>query len=352
MRIFQCANCNHPVFFDNVLCHKCGSALGFSLENYTLVTLARNNGKLVDLFNANVRYTYCANEQHGACNWLVPESSHSSYCAACNLNSVIPDIHDESKMVLWRELEKTKRRLIYSLYRFSLPIQSKVDDPQNGLSFEFLSDDPSKGNKGRILTGHSNGVITINIAEADSAYREKARSQMGESYRSLIGHFRHEVGHYYWDRLIYNDESLLTQFRALFGDERADYGEALKKHYEDGPVQGWESIYVSSYAAAHPWEDWAETWAHYHHFMATLESAYSFGLSTEPLVRNDNSLKITANFDPYIELDFERIAATYIPLTLAINSLNRSMGQPDLYPFVVPAPAMQKLAFIHSTLHR
>jgi len=351
MRIFQCANCFHPVYFDNVLCQKCGSSLGFSLENYTLITLSNQNGQFTDLFNSNIRYTYCANKQHDACNWLVPTDSGSTFCSACHLNRLIPDIHDQNKMTLWRELEKMKRRLVYALYRFGLPLKSKADDPESGLCFEFLSDEPIVDKKERVLTGHANGVITINIAEADSVHRENARSQMGESYRSLIGHFRHEVGHYYWDRLIYSDPSLLSEFRALFGDERADYGEALKKHYAEGPANGWESIYVSAYAAAHPWEDWAETWAHYLHFMGTLETAYSFGLSTSPLIKNDDSLRAIADFDPYLEMNFKRIASTYIPLTLAINSLNRSMGQPDLYPFVVPAPAMEKLAFIHRVLH-
>jgi hypothetical protein len=89
----------------------------------------------------------------------------------------------------------------------------------------------------------------------------------------LLGHFRHEVGHYFWDRLVATDPHQLEEFRVLFGDDRQDYGEALKRHYDEGAPANWQDTYISMYATMHPWEDFAETWAHYLHIVDTLETA-------------------------------------------------------------------------------
>jgi len=234
--------------------------------------------------------------------------------------------------------------LVYSLIRLGLPLASKANDPETGLWFDFKAnvegEDP-------VMTGHDNGLITVNIAEADSVQREAARQKMGEPYRTLIGHFRHEVGHYYWDVLVTRDEDTLMEFRRLFGDETQDYGEALERHYAEGAPTNWGDSFVSAYASTHPWEDWAETWAHYLHLVDTLETAYFFGMSLDADLAPPTELKMAACFDPYQQRDFEPIFNATLPITFAVNSLNRGMGQPDLYPFVLPATVVEKMRFVH-----
>ena len=199
----------------------------------------------------------------------------------------------------------------------------------------------------KVLTGHDNGIITINIAEADDIEREMARRSMNEVYRSVLGHFRHEIGHYYFDRLIGNTEKI-DRFRRLFGDERVDYAAALDKYYREGPQKNWNQQYISAYATAHPWEDWAETWAHYMHIIDTLETAYAFGLSVDPLIADiNNTLSADIAYDPYKIKNFEPILKTWLPLTFALNSLSRSMGLQDTYPFYITRPVSEKMKYIH-----
>ena len=211
--------------------------------------------------------------------------------------------------------------------------------------FDFLSDRNATDGQ-RILTGHDNGLITINIAEADDIYREMSRNQMNEVYRTLLGHFRHEIGHYYWDVLIGRTDKLFP-FRNLFGDERADYGFALQQYYSNNYSKIWKKQFISKYASAHPWEDWAETWAHYMHIVDTLETADSFGLNVRPRVVKPEDDMNTSFVDPYTVTNFDEIIDMWLPLTFAMNSLNRSMGLRDLYPFVISRTIKEKLRFIH-----
>ncbi len=197
-----------------------------------------------------------------------------------------------------------------------------------------------------VMTGHDNGLITLNIAEADDAYREQTRTAMGEPYRTLLGHFRHEVGHYYWDRLV-RDGGTIEEFRTVFGDETMDYDAALQAHYQNGAPANWRESYISAYATMHPWEDFAETWAHYLHMIDTLEMAYYFELRVSPRLSSTEGLSATADRDPYTIEDVGNLLNEWLPVTFAVNSLNRSMGQPDLYPFVLSAPAIEKLGFVH-----
>jgi len=203
------------------------------------------------------------------------------------------------------------------------------------------------GHRGRFHR-HNEGLITINIAEADDPFREKTRQELGEPYRTLLGHFRHEIGHYYWDRLIKNQRSI-EPFRTLFGDETADYAEAQKQHYETGPPAEWAQRFVSAYASMHPWEDWAETFAHYLHIVDTLETARTYGLALKPRAASGAPLPdLTArrlHFD-----DFDDLISAWFPLTNALNSLNRSMGLADLYPFILSEPAIAKLRFVHDII--
>jgi len=214
------------------------------------------------------------------------------------------------------------------------------------MAFSFLENDPAAG---QVFTGHESGLITINIAEADDPFREKMRVQMGEAYRTLLGHFRHEIGHHYWNRLI-QDSPWLLRFRERFGDERADYAQAQQRHYDGGPPQDWGLRFVSAYASMHPWEDWAETWAHYLHITDTLETARAYGLALRPKPVTDAPPQprlAVRRLDPH---SFEDLLAGWLPLTVALNNLNRSMGLPDSYPFILSDTAIEKLRFVHEVI--
>jgi hypothetical protein len=261
------------------------------------------------------------------------------------LTRVIPDLNSEENKKAWFKLETAKRRLVYSLLEHDLPLRTKAEDPANGLAFELKADPPDGP---RVLTGHDDGVITLNIDEADDVQREKRRLSMHEPYRTLLGHFRHEIGHYYWDRLIKNS-SRLEDYRRLFGDEQADYNAALKLHYDNGPRANWNEQFVSAYASVHSWEDWAETWAHYLHMTDTLETAAACGLSLQPNRKDDPVLK-KQKVKPVQRQSFDEIITNWFPLTFALNSLNRGMGLSDAYPFVLPTPAVDKLRFVHETI--
>jgi hypothetical protein len=290
------------------------------------------------------KYRLCQNAvDYGVCSWAVAadDTQGGGLCVSCRLNSVIPDLSTPEAILHWGKLELGKRRMLYTIMELELPIENRFERPENGLSFAFM-----KGKK--VLTGQDNGLITINLAEADDPHREQVREMMGEAYRTVLGHFRHEVGHYYWDRLI-RDSPRLQQCRALFGDETYDYQEALDKHYKQGTPSDWPQSFVSAYATMHPWEDWAETWAHYLHMVDTLETARSYGivvqqhpLDAPPLPTVTMRQLDFSNFDTLIE--------SWIPLTLALNSLDRSMGHADSYPFVLSAPALEKLRFVHDVV--
>jgi hypothetical protein len=238
--------------------------------------------------------------------------------------------------------------LLYTLFDLGLPVESKSEDQAHGMAFQFLEDDPAVG---AVFTGHEAGVITINIAEADDPFREKMRVQLGEGYRTLLGHFRHEIGHHYWNRLV-EPGDWLPRFRERFGDERADYGQAQQRHYDRGPPPDWSVHCVSPYASMHPWEDWAETWAHYLHMTDTVETARAHGLALRPRPVTDGDpphtpAVRTTRLDPR---RFDDLVASWFPLTVALNSLNRSMGLADIYPFVLSETAVEKLRFVHEVI--
>ena len=359
MKIFRCQQCENPLYFENTKCEVCECRLGYCEKTSILATLVMmENYTDADSLNTYTllledgkQYRYCKNFGHKACNWIINKDDESGFCTACALNRTIPNLQKRKNLREWRKLERAKHRLVYALLRFGLPVIDKNEAPNKGLAFDFLSDKYASGNAQPVRTGHFNGLITINVAEADNVHREYMRKQLAEPYRTIIGHFRHEVGHYYWERLIRDRPEILKKFRDFFGDERADYGEALKKHYQNGPPKQWRQSYISKYAASHPWEDWAETWAHYLHLVDTMETAFNFGISTGEAFRDSSPLKMQADFDPYEEERFGKILKAFVPLTFALNSLNRSMGQKDIYPFVIPKQTVKKLKFIHRLLH-
>jgi len=251
-------------------------------------------------------------------------------------------------------MEAAKRRLLAGLLTLRLPIVPKATDPENGLAFEFLAD-PEDPNADPVLTGHFQGLITIHIAEADDAERERRRHAMGEPYRTLLGHFRHEIGHYYWDRLVQQNPDRLEPFRTLFGDERQDYQQSLDAHYANGPMDPSAAAdrgYISAYAAAHPWEDWAETFAHYLHLADVLETAHACGLSLAPFRESEPRFQADRRFTPNdLHRTFETRVDEWRALSYLHNNLNRSMGLPDGYPFILTPGVLEKLRFIDETVH-
>lgn len=350
MRLFTCSGCGHRLYFENVACTRCGATLGFVPDSLRLEALEATGDGTWRTHHDPRRYRLCANyADHAVCNWMVGADGDEDFCRACRLDRTIPDLGVERNRALWQTLETEKRRLVYSLLRLGLPVVSRSRDPC-GLEFDFLADTPSTfSERGRVLTGHSAGLITINIAEADPAERERLRDWMDEPYRTILGHFRHESGHYYWDRLI-RDSHRLDEFRALFGDDRADYQDALERHYRAGSPADWPERFVSAYASTHPWEDWAETWAHYLHIVDTLETAYQYGLRIRPRA-GDDTRDVSHDFDAYHQSDFGALIEHWLPLTFVLNSLNRSTGHEHAYPFVLAPAALDKLAFVHRVVH-
>ena len=348
MKLFKCQACGQLLYFENTACVNCGHRLGYLPERTELSALEPEGDAWRALAEPERPYRFCANAEHDVCNWLVPAQSNARYCLACRHNGVIPDIGAPAQLAAWRVIELAKHRLFYALLRLGLPLTTRAADPTHGLVFEFLADPPQGGPN--VMTGHDDGLITIALVEADDAEREKRRVAMGEPYRTLLGHFRHEVGHHYWDILV-RDGGRLDACRAVFGDDTRDYNAALKAHYEKGAPGDWQENYVSSYATTHPWEDFAETWAHYLHIVDTMEMARAFGVTVRPRLDDTGALAAEIDVDAYAADRFDAIVEDWLPLTFALNSINRCMGQSDLYPFVLSPPVIAKLSFIHDLVH-
>lgn len=325
MKRFTCPVCLAELHFGNAACVVCGSAVAYDSRAQGFRALDPRSP------------APCGNRTTAGCNWLAEYDG--TLCAACAHNRTVPDTAPPGNADRWREIEEAKRFLFYSILKWSLPHPTRAEAAK-GLAFDFLADPDPADSAARVMTGHAEGLITLAIAEGDDAERERRRAAMGEPYRTLIGHFRHEVGHYYWEVLV-RDGGRLDAFRAAFGDERPDYGEALARHYANGPPQDWPMNYISAYAASHPWEDFAETWAHYIHIVDGLETARAFGIAA------DGS---DIEGDPYRKGTLDDLLADWVPLTVAVNSLNRSLGQPDFYPFVLNASVEAKLRFIHDLI--
>jgi hypothetical protein len=353
MKSFHCT-CGQLIFFENVTCMHCGRQLGF-LPDLMVMSSLEPDEKEKGVFYSTDReaedepYKKCFNYEHeAACNWMIPPTmQEDSFCVSCRLNEMIPDLSIEQNKALWALTEAAKRRLIYSLLSLRLPLETREENPKGGLAFRFLANTRNAdGTETPVLTGHEDGIITLNIAEADDLYREKARLAMKEPYRTLVGHFRHEIGHYYWDRIV-RDTKFIERFREIFGDERVvDYDQALKIYYTIGAPADWQNRFISIYATAHPWEDWAETWAHYLHISDTLEVASNFGLISKRLKLDIHpSPGGGSQFAPKPKT-FDEVIEAWAQLSVALNSINRSMGLSDIYPFVLSKPVVEKLRFI------
>jgi len=342
MRNFSCTKCGTKVYFKNVKCLKCGHALGFDPDALAVIALKPDaEPGLYRPITGDTKQVlrYCNNVVHGACNWLTRADDPNLFCVACDLNRTIPNLSEPGNLTAWQDLERAKKRLVYSLLRFGLPLDTSPAPPGR-LIFDFTRN---------TMTGHLDGVITINILEADAVERERQRQQFDEPYRSLLGHLRHESGHYYWQVLV-ESAGLLEEFRALFGDERADYHSALTQHHTYGPKPDWQLNHVSGYASMHPSEDWAETWAHYLHMVDSVDTAEAEGMEPRAAGLIFGSIWPFKKYDVYRDETLDSLLERWVPLTLALNSMNRSMGHADYYPFVIPDPAREKLRFVHQVI--
>jgi hypothetical protein len=349
MQLFECQGCQSALHFENSQCLTCGRAVGFLEDRFAMSALEGGPDRYQALGADGRLYRYCDNVRHSVCNWLIPDESSDRLCGSCRHNRMIPDLNISQNVERWRKIELAKRYVFRSLMRWRLPRPNKADDPDRGLAFDFLGDVGSgSGGAAHVLTGHDNGLITLNVAEGDDVEREKRRAALGEPYRTLVGHFRHEIGHYYWDRLV-RDGGRLEAFRTVFGDERDDYNGALQRHYSGGPPPNWSIRFISAYATSHPWEDFAETWAHYLHIVDALETARSYGINVRARLTPDGA-GANIDFNPYAAPSAGRLVDAWVPLTVALNSVNRSMGQHDLYPFVLNESVMRKLEFIHDLI--
>jgi hypothetical protein len=335
MRDFTCPNCGQRLAFENSVCLSCGAALGFSLDDMALLVITTGessaNAGAVD----ENEYQLCANLHLAECNWLV-RTADQLLCVSCALTRTRPGDDDAKALAAFAIAEKAKRRLIAELHELRLPIVGRDLDPDYGLAFDLLSSEHQQ-----VFTGHADGVITLDLAEGDDVHREQLRVEMSEPYRTLLGHFRHEIGHYYYYRLVEPAPAYRTRFEELFGDPDADYQAALDRHYRDGAPTGWEEDHVSSYATMHPAEDWAETFAHYLHIRDTLDTSAAFGFAPAGASLDRKVLGPSA-FDTIIEM--------WLPLAWALNMENRSMGKDDLYPFVLPPAVLEKMRFIHTVI--
>ena len=348
MKLFECQHCGQPLYFENAVCESCGRRLGYLAQAETMLALEPDGDGWVAKARSGIRYRFCANWTYDVCNWLV-RAGEEEFCAACRHNRTIPDLSVADNQPRWKKVEQAKHRLFYSLLRLRLPLATRNEDAE-GLAFDFLATPSGPSHMVQpVMTGHANGLITINLSEADDSERERTRSAMGEPYRTLLGHFRHEIAHYYWDKLVFGSHNL-DAFRRIFGDEQEDYASALQRHYARGAPPDWPQHFVTAYASAHPWEDFAETWAHYFHMVDTLETANSFGMRLRPKLRKSAELGTDIDFDPH-RAGLDRLIEAWLPLTYAVNSINRSMGQPDLYPFVLAPTVVTKIDFIHGLVH-
>ncbi|WP_348673227.1 putative zinc-binding metallopeptidase [uncultured Abyssibacter sp.] len=353
MQTFHCV-CGNTIFFKNTRCEACERRLAFLPDERRMSAVESVGGGRWKSPEGR-QYRRCRNyRKYDICNWMVPAEDPNPHCLSCRLTEHAPDLNDPRQSLYVYRLESAKRHLLYTILQLGLPVRTKAEDPEWGLAFRFETDrDPDTEfvhpveDAEAVWTGHANGTITINLAEADHVARERMRVQMKERYRTLLGHFRHEIGHYYWALLV-DGTDMHARYRDLFGDERQDYAKVLQRYYKRGAPRDWNERFISPYASSHPWEDWAESFAHYLHMIDTLGTANDFGFVVQgrqipPAPYPDAVLAADTPFDEILDL--------FVHLSIGLNAISRSMGVADLYPFVLCAPAKEKLRFVHEVIH-
>ena len=327
--------CGNELFFDSMQCVACGIDVGLCEACHEITPIRKMEDDTTCCQHCETPLIPCWNrETHGVCNvWTVP-GDESGLCEFCRLTTVIPDLTVAGNQLRWKALEAAKRRVIVGVELAGFPTSEAFAADDLPLTFEFKADGPAP-----VATGHANGCITINIREADPVEREKTRVKFGEPQRTLVGHFRHELGHYYWDLLVKSTPQLV-EYRKLFGDEtNPDYDTARKRYYAEGPQPDWQETFISAYASMHPWEDFAESFGALLDMIAVLETARHFG------ILNESDTPLPA------EEDFESLLLDYQGLGVAVNELNREMGLLDLVPEVMNETAREKLRFVYELGH-
>jgi hypothetical protein len=319
MRQLHCPACHENIFFEQTCCSRCGASLTFDAS-----------GMIFCCDDALA----CANRSLIRCNWAAKKSDE--LCSSCSLTRTIPTLDSPRNVLLWRRVEEAKRRLLYDLARLELPLSGCGHGRQ--IAFDILADNVGQP----VMTGHLNGLITMNLSEADDVEREVRRTRFREPYRTLLGHFRHEVGHFFWELLV-SGTKLQQPFRVVFGDETTNYQEAIHGYHSRMDRVYDRAAFISEYATSHPWEDWAETFAHFLHIVSTLDSASSLPLALAQ--RSHETLE-----DPYMEKDFEALLSAWMPVSYTMNELNRSMGLSDAYPFELTLAVRGKLHFVHMAI--
>lgn len=335
MRLLRCPECAYPVWLEQLVCERCGTEVMLDPESLTMVRLRRDSAESL---------RPCANRSH-LCNWTVPAAGGHDLCFSCRLTRRSPEPDDAAAQGKLVVTAQAKRRLLVGLADLHLPVVPYWVR-EGGLAFDLLSS-LSEGND-KVVIGHASGVITIDLAESLDDRREQLRVQLGEPYRTMLGHFRHEVGHYYqWQLVETVGGLLLDECRELFGDETASYQDAIKRHYAEGAPAGWEESYISEYATMHPWEDFAETFAHYQHIMDTLTTVANGGLQIIPDADSPILEKIVRPRNSYVGRSMEETLDDWRWVSHLLNRANHAMGKGDMYPFRIPDPVARKLAFVH-----
>jgi hypothetical protein len=327
MLTYKC-ECGSPLFFENSFCTSCGSPVGWCEVCRRMVALKSDGERLVcGNPSCGTELTKCLNYmEHATCNHCIPAEpgQGATLCRSCRLTEVIPDLTVDGNLDKWRRLEAAKRRLLFQMDQLGLAYDA-LGGAKTTLRFHFKADTPSE----HVQTGHVDGVVTINLAEADPVSREQVRQQFGEPHRTLIGHLRHEVSHYLYMTMIAGRRD--AEFARIFGDPHSpSYEEALQNYHASGPPADWRSRFISAYASAHPWEDFAETLGFYFDMRSVLETAEQYLPKVVPR-RTRTKLKALLN--------------AYQRVGIAVNELNRAMGLTDLVPEVVSEPVKPKLSF-------
>lgn len=344
VRAFACPVCNHFTAFEAAQCRHCGSDVGLHPPTRTMLAVVDGAATA-----EGQRWVRCTQHATLGCNWLAPDAQESAGRGRCLADSLIRREPDAADTIAREKLAPTAvslRRLVYQLLDLGLPV-----DPfwrrEGGLAFDLIS---SRSENERVVIGHAGGVITIDLVESLDDYRESLRVRLGEPYRTMLGHFRHEVGHYYQNVLVETGDGAaryLDDCRALFGDERVSYADELARHYTFGAPDDWARNYISEYATMHPWEDFAECFAHYLHITDTIDTSREAGM-----VLLADRVRFSAPGDivplqSYTGVPIERMLSDWRWLSLFFNRVNTAMGKDPLYPFDIPAPVVAKLGFVH-----
>jgi len=375
MKTFECSCKEQQIlFFESTKCISCGRDVGLDddFDKVEPYDLDIESGQYFKSTQPTIRYQKCDNNaDFKVCNGMVnlntfvpSDGKDEMLCFSCRFNKTIPNLSITEHIPLWKKMEDAKRRALYTLKKLSLPLHNLSQESDIGLSFDFITDRNVNDHfvskiidSDAVFTGHDCGHITINLAEADDVALSQTKQAMGEHYRTLLGHFRHELGHYYFDILITGSLEKHELCKKYFGDDALDYQLSLKKHYDNGAPENWRDAFISEYATMHPCEDWAETWAHYIHIIDTLETAKNFsitGTTAGSSVDTEEIGDLNLPQDAYFfssQTSINCILDTWKDFSVILNSLNRSMGMNDAYPFVLTEPVCTKLSFIHHAIH-